>query len=75
MGILKTAVCDVCSKQKGTTNHWWVVNVQNEGDRGWPKLTISPFAIDGYDHQSGDFLCCGEKCAMVKVSHFLGANG
>ncbi len=61
--------CDVCKKQRGETNHWFLVEFQNvSGERG---ASIRIFAWNDQSADDDVFHLCGEGCVQRKVSEFI----
>ncbi len=61
----ETFVCDVCGAVKGTTNHWWKVEIESNN-----TLIMSQWTMMG-DRPKVSHIC-GEACALKKVSEFMG---
>lgn len=60
---VETYKCDVCGKQKGDVNHWWLV---------WMTpfaFTVRPWGDDQVERTS--IHLCGNECVQRKVSEFL----
>lgn len=54
--------CDVCSVEKGPSNHWWLFT----GD-GKTGLYIEPFR----QHGKVFYYACGERCASKLLSRWM----
>ncbi len=62
--------CEVCKKQRGETNHWFLIEFQ--GESGGHKGSIRIFAWDDRSAAEDDvFHLCGEGCVQRKVSEFV----
>lgn len=58
--------CDVCKKQKGEANHWFLA-------AGGVGIQIMPWD-KGLAKEPKVFHLCGEECVQRKVSEFLSAR-
>jgi hypothetical protein len=66
-----TINCDVCGKQKGEVNHWFVIDVDSEG------CHIQEFGVTDLNPENRNRTMkdvCGAECAIKVVQRFLG-NG
>ena len=65
--------CDFCGKQKGATNHWWIVQILDVGfshqSGGVFQLTSEKNRTSLADSDWKD--ACGEKCVSTAVSRYL----
>lgn len=59
--------CDVCGKQKGEANHWFLANTPVSPQ---PVIRICGWNIDAAYMPEFVHLC-GEECVQKKVSEFL----
>lgn len=67
MPIVSKVICDGCGAEKKSENHWWVITP------GLRVITIQ--VLDGQSKISeGEFVVCGEVCAVKKISEWLGAQ-
>lgn len=63
--------CDGCGKQKGATNHWYIVGVWFRGDDA-SKIIVylgEGEPLDSSADDSQDF--CGEQCLIAFISQQL----
>lgn len=67
MARKQSVVCDVCGVEKGSTNHWFQIDTNDNG-----KAMVEIYRADG--HEVGEFDLCGETCVMKKVSELIGAS-
>lgn len=67
MAKVESYKCDVCGKQKGDVNHWFVVVSATSflAIRPWPKEPNDAMTFDGTAH------LCGAECVQKMVSQFL----
>lgn len=56
-------VCDVCSKTKGETNHWW------QAKRSGPLLLVATQESGTIGHPDADL--CGNQCVHTYVSQAM----
>ena len=71
MAKVESYQCDVCGKQKGEVNHWWLATLDHPEELTlgtWPKLP-GEYPVEGAFH------LCGSECVIKKVNEFLQANG
>jgi len=57
--------CDVCGKQKGTVNHWWMYD---DSDSGCTSIEIMPWIsaeADRFKH------ACGQDCITQAVNKWM----
>ena len=67
MAITETVTCDVCGKQKGQVNHWWMYAFG-----GYQRMEIKPWndsSADAWKH------ACGQGCVMKAVNEFMQGQG
>ena len=68
MGVKTAVTCDICSREKKETNHWYMATVHNS--MGTARLIVYPLSIQ--DTQSkGARVLCGEECVHKYVSQNL----
>ena len=65
MSTALATTCDVCTKQKGITNHWWTV-LLNVGSQSIEIIHFDPLRTSG---QRMDV--CGHQCVIQVVARFL----
>jgi hypothetical protein len=63
MSLTRPFRCDVCGKQKGSTNRWWMI-VSRE------SLNLAPFD-DLIAEEDGVKHLCGESCVSKAVSSWM----
>lgn len=71
MAITETVTCDVCGKQKGSVNHWWMFTVCRTNP-DLPELDIAPWNEDyseQFDH------ACGQECLIKAVNEWMQGQG
>lgn len=63
MSSMSTYLCDVCGKQKESSNHWWIAYVDGGfGLWSWDK---------GFPDKSSAIHLCGEGCAVKMMSEWM----
>ncbi len=60
--------CDVCKKQRGETNHWFLIQFHVRDEY---EASIQIFAWDDQLAEEDLFHLCGEGCVQRKVSEFI----
>lgn len=63
MGVKTIITCDVCGKQKGDVNHWWLVWASRQG------MWIEPFRLIEADSQPKHI--CGQECAIRSLNDYM----
>jgi len=61
--IRETTICDVCEREKGENNHWFVVRTVNNIFAVYP----SPFQDESQTNKD----VCGSECAMKLLNEYL----
>lgn len=67
MARKEAITCDVCGKDKGVTNHWFVIETNDNG-----KAVVAIYRAA--DNSRGHFDLCGEACVLKKVSGLIGGD-
>lgn len=76
MAKVESYKCDVCGKQKGDVNHWWITRVGAWKNK--PCLSLVLWSDEALNapvlHDTTEAHLCGSECAIKKVNEFLGAK-
>ncbi len=70
----ETYACDICGKQKGDVNHWWVGTATEIGSHR--SFVVYPWPCGRGEVAVGKRVnhLCGQQCAIQAVSEWLQAN-
>ena len=75
MAKIESYQCDVCGKQKGTVNHWWIISIETEGwYKGGESFEGASFLLcEWNDHakNAGVIHLCGSECVNKRLSQFM----
>ena len=65
----ETYACDICGKQKGDVNHWWMYDP--------PKGPQQCFGIWEWDNDCAAGLkhACGQECVIKAVNEWMQGQG
>jgi len=69
MAWVKQFTCDVCGKQKGSVNHWWIGYASNGCGymvSQWQESLASNEEVASL---------CGQECAVKKLSEYMQISG
>jgi hypothetical protein len=66
-------VCDVCGRQKGATNHWYVaVTDPATHDRpGSEGIAFGPIDAETFDRDTKREHICGQECLHKRLAQWL----
>lgn len=70
MAIQSIVLCDVCRKQKGEVNHWYLIDLEDiDNER---ILTVGEHKDIPVDERSSTVKdVCGAECAMKIIQRYL----
>jgi hypothetical protein len=71
MAIATQVTCDVCGKQKGDVNCWWVGTITEVGTH--KSLKIYPWPTGSKEVANGKTVnhLCGQECVIKAVSEWM----
>jgi len=76
---IDTYKCDVCGKQKGDVNHWWVLWTRGKNPTFQIALELRTWneeSLKGAVWADKHFHLCGQECVLKQVTEFMGeSNG
>lgn len=69
--------CDACKTPKGATNHWWVIEVEEQNQHPAtfprPRYRVVLTALANWQELAPkDLHLCGEACVQKKISELMG---
>ena len=67
--MTKKTVCNVCGKEKGEVNHWWLYIIHHVlSDEEFFSLEVRPWVENDVDFMKH---ACGQECVVKAVNSYL----
>ena len=69
MAIAQAVTCNICGKQKGSVNHWWLFGITHVlGDEEYLGFEAKPWIQADAEYMRH---ACGQECLIKALSQWM----